>query len=73
MTRRGRYTCPQCGMSGHTSPSCHVAAREATEPDEHDRRAQDLIPSPGPSSNIPIRDVRGIVAALLRSGGRLET
>ena len=71
--RRGRYTCPRCGMSGHTTPSCHVEARGAEAPDDHDVRAQELVPSPGPSSNIPIREVRAMIAELLRSGGKLES
>jgi hypothetical protein len=71
--RRGQYTCPRCGMSGHTTPSCHVEARGAEGPDEHDRLAQELVPSPGHSGNVPIGDVRRIIAALLRSGGKLES
>jgi hypothetical protein len=48
-----------------------AAARGASDPDEHDERAQTLVATLGPGTNLPIGDVRKMVAALLRSGGRL--
>jgi hypothetical protein len=69
--RHHAYTCVRCGMVGHSAPTCHVAARGASDPDEHDERAQHLVASLGPGTNLPIGDVRKMIAALLRSGGRL--
>ena len=70
MRKGQRKKCPQCGMVGHTSPVCHVAARGAFDPDEHDLRAQELVPTLAPGEHVRPGDVRVLVARLLRSGGR---
>jgi hypothetical protein len=65
-----RKKCPQCGLEGHSTPACHVAARGSAFADQYDARAQELVPTPGPSEHVRVRDVRALVARLLRSGGR---
>jgi hypothetical protein len=65
-----RKKCFRCGMVGHSAPTCHVAQRGAVLPDGHDERAQMLIPTLRPQERIDLREVRALIARLLRSGGQ---
>ncbi len=56
-------SCAVCGMEGHFAATCHVQSRGATEPDEADRVAQQLVPH---ARIISLPDVRRAVAAYLR-------
>jgi hypothetical protein len=65
-----RKSCPQCGLVGHSTPTCHVVARGAHLPDRYDAQAQELVPTPGPAEHLGTGDMRVLVARLLRSGGK---